>query len=213
MPRAGLRPSIVIAEAASLADDAGYDHLTLAALAARLKVAVPSLYKHVDGLEALRRGIAILALHELGAAMDDGLARAAGEDGSVHVRALADAYRAYAGAHPGRYAATLRAAPPGDPEHVAASEAVLQRVLAVLAERGLEDDDAIDATRGLRAALHGFVSLEAAGGFGMPQDVGRSFARMVRALDRGFGDLAGAVTPSRSGSSEGPEGSARRGTP
>jgi AcrR family transcriptional regulator len=213
VPRAGLRPSIVIAEAASLADDVGFDHLTLAALAARLKVAVPSLYKHVDGLGALRRGIAILALHELGAAMAEGLARAGGEDSSAHVRALAAAYRAYAGAHPGRYAATLRAAPPGDPEHVAASEAVLERVLAVLAERGLEGEDAIDATRALRAALHGFVSLEAAGGFGMPQDVGRSFARMVRALDRGFDELAAGAMASRSRSSDAPEDSASRGAP
>jgi catechol 2,3-dioxygenase-like lactoylglutathione lyase family enzyme len=73
---------------------------------------------------------------------------------------------------------------------VAASEAVLGTVLAVLAERGLTGEDAIDATRALRAALHGFVALEAAGGFGMPQDVGRSFARLVAGLDRGFGVLA-----------------------
>ena len=183
MPRAGLRPSIVIAEAASLADDTGYEHLTLAALATRLNVAVPSLYKHVDGLDAIRRGIAILGLRELGAAMAEGLSRAAGRDGSAHVRALADAYRAYAGAHPGRYAATLRAAPPGDPEHTAAAEDVLQTVLAVLAERGLAGDGAVDATRALRAALHGFVTLEAAGGFGMPHDVGRC----VRAHGPGAG--------------------------
>lgn len=190
MPRAGLRPSIVVAEAASLADQVGYDHLTLAALAMRLGVAVPSLYKHVDGLDALRRGVAILALRELGDAMAAALAGTADRDGSAQLRALADAYRAYAGAHPGRYAATLRAAPPDDPEHAAASDAVLETVLAVLAERGLAGDDAIDATRALRAALHGFVTLEAAGGFGLPQDIGRSFARLVEGLDRGFGALA-----------------------
>lgn len=192
MPRAGLTPSIVVARAADLADEAGLDHLTLAALAARLGVAVPSLYKHVGGLDALRRGIAILALGELADAMDSALAATADHpDGSGRLRALADAYRAYATAHPGRYASSLRAAPPDDAEHVAAGDAVLRAVFTVLAERGLAGDDAIDAARGLRAALHGFVALEAAGGFGLPRDVGRSFARLVEGLDRGFGVLAG----------------------
>jgi lactoylglutathione lyase len=35
------------------------------------------------------------------------------------------------------------------------------------------------------------VALEAAGGFGLPQDVGRSFTRLVDGLDRGFATLGG----------------------
>jgi catechol 2,3-dioxygenase-like lactoylglutathione lyase family enzyme len=192
MPRAGLTPAIVVVRGADLADEIGLDHLTLAALASRLGVAVPSLYKHVGGLDALRRGIAILALGELGDAMAGALAGVTdGPDGGAPVRALADAYRAYAAAHPGRYAATLRAAPPGDAEHGAAGDAILRTVFAVLASRGLAGEDAVDATRALRAALHGFVALEAAGGFGLPQDVDRSFGRLVERLDRGFGMLVG----------------------
>ena len=187
MPRAGLTPASVVAEAASLADDVGYDRLTLAALAGRLGVAVPSLYKHLGGVVAVRRGVAILAVRELGDALSVALAEAEGGDAGVRLRGLAHAYRAYARAHPGRYAATVRAASPADAEHVAASDAVLRTVFGVLAERGLPGDDAIDATRALRAALHGFVSLEAAGGFGLPQDVPRSFDRMVDWLDHGFG--------------------------
>jgi len=52
----------------------------------------------------------------------------------------------------------------------------------VLSGFGLEGDDAIDAIRGIRSALHGFVSLEAAGAFAMPQDVNRSFRRLVAVL-------------------------------
>ena len=192
MPRAGLTSSIVVARGADLVDEVGLDQLTLAALASRLGVAVPSLYKHVGGLDALRRGIAILALGELADAMTGALAGAADvPGGGTQIRALANAYRTYATAHPGRYAATLRAAPPGDTEHGAAGDAILRIVFEVLAERGLAGDDAIDATRALRAALHGFVALEAAGGFGLPQDVGRSFTRLVDELDRGFATLGG----------------------
>lgn len=185
MPRAGLTPAVVVAEAAALADEVGYDQVTLAALAARFDVAVPSLYKHVGGLDAVRRGVAVLGIQELGRALDAALA-SVGDPPGPRLQALAGAYRAFAVAHPGRYAATVRAAAPDDPEHGAASGAVLTTVLAVLAERGLTGDDAIDAARALRAALHGFVALEAAGGFGLPLDVDRSFARMVGALDRGL---------------------------
>ena len=48
----------------------------------------------------------------------------------------------------------------------------------------MDGSDAVDATRTLRASLHGFVALEASDGFGLPQDVDRSFDRLVDALDR-----------------------------
>ena len=38
----------------------------------------------------------------------------------------------------------------------------------------------------VRAALHGFVALEAGGGFGMPLPVDDTFERLVAALDRGL---------------------------
>jgi hypothetical protein len=46
----------------------------------------------------------------------------------------------------------------------------------------------IDATRALRAGLHGFITLEALGGFGMPRDVDASFEAMVAALVAAFAD-------------------------
>jgi AcrR family transcriptional regulator len=179
VPRAGLTPDVVVAEAARVADASGYDRLTLAAVAQRFGVAVPSLYKHVAGLDALRREVAIRGIRELG----DALAVAVREGGDEGLTAIAHAYRAYARSHPGRYAATLRAPAPDDSEAGAASRAVLDTVFSVLSGYGLTGADAIDATRALRAALHGFVQLEAVGGFGMPHDVDRSFARLVELLD------------------------------
>jgi hypothetical protein len=58
----------------------------------------------------------------------------------------------------------------------------VQAVFAALRGYGLAGDEAIHATRAARSALHGFVSLEIDGGFGLPQDVGRSFERLVSAL-------------------------------
>ena len=179
MPRAGLSRQRVTEEAAVVADDLGLDRLTLAAVAERVGVRLPSLYKHIDSLDGLRRDVAVRATRELGEAVT---AATVGRSGDDALGALARAYRDYGRRHPGRYAATVRAPSADDAEHTAAADAVLRVVLAVLTGYGLDGDDAIDATRALRAALHGFVTLEAAGGFGLPQDVDRSFDRMVAAM-------------------------------
>lgn len=180
VPRAGLGRERVVVEAARVADEVGYQQLTLAAIAQRFGVALPSLYKHVTGLDGVQRGVAVLALRELGeqlAGATDGRRR---DDA---LRAMATAYRDYAHAHPGRYAATLRAPDPTDAAHMEAGEAAVRVVYALLESYGIRGGDAVDATRSVRAALHGFVALESAGGFGMPQDVDRSYARLVDGLD------------------------------
>ena len=79
------------------------------------------------------------------------------------VRSLAAAYRTWARQHPAQYPMTVRAPEPDDVEDQQASDAGLQVVYRVLAGYHLLGDDAIDATRFLRAVIHGFVSLETAG--------------------------------------------------
>ena len=177
MPRAGLSRAVVVAEAARVADEVGLERLTLAAVAGRLGVRLPSLYKHIAGLEALEVHLAAAAGRELAAELS---AATVGRSKGDALLAMAHAYRAFALRRPGAYAATLRAPEDGDEEHQAAAMAVLQVVLSVLAGFGLEGEDAIDAVRGLRALLHGFVAIEAAGGFKLPQDLDRSYRRLVQ---------------------------------
>jgi AcrR family transcriptional regulator len=194
MPRAGLTPQRVVEEAGAVADAAGLDRLTLAAVADRFGVAIPSLYKHVNGLDGLRRDLAVLAVRELTAALSRAAVGRAGRD-ALH--AMAGAYRTYAGAHPGRYAASVRAPTPGDAEHLAAADDALAVFRAVLAGYGITGADAIDAIRGLRAAMHGFVALEAAGGFGLPQSVDASYHRLVDTLDAALTAWPATAPPTR----------------
>ncbi|MEU7776938.1 TetR/AcrR family transcriptional regulator [Micromonospora parva] len=183
MPRVGLNQQTVVREAARLADEVGFSQLTLAALANRLGVALPSLYKHVRGAEALAQKLAALATAELATEMTTA---AVGRSGGDALRAMANAYRGYAHRHPGRYPATQRVPDPADPEHVEAGERAVGAVVAVLRGYGLTGDDAVDATRALRSALHGFVTLEAAGGFGLPRDVDRSYQQLIASMDISF---------------------------
>ena len=129
MPRAGLTPERIISEAATVADEVGLDRLTLAAVAHRCGVSLPGLYKHVSGLDEVRRGIAVLAVRELtGAAAR----AAAGVTGVDALRALSAAYRSYALAYPGRYAASVLAPAPGDEEHIEAAVQAVEVISAAL---------------------------------------------------------------------------------
>jgi len=181
--RAGLTELLVVEEAERLADEVGLARMTLAALAARLGVRQPSLYKHIEGTDGLLRSISVRAKNELAYV----LARAAvGRERADAVTSIANAYRAWALEHPGRYAAAQSAPAPGDSEDQAASIAIVQLVTDILAGYRLGGDDAIDATRALRSALHGFITLESSGGFGLPVDIDRSFQRLVNGIATAF---------------------------
>ncbi len=115
MARAGLTTERLTRAGAELADEVGFDQVTVSALARRFDVKVASLYSHVRNSQDLRTRIALLALDELADRAADALAGRAGQDA---LAALGDVYRDYAREHPGRYAAAqLRL----DPETAAAS--------------------------------------------------------------------------------------------
>jgi AcrR family transcriptional regulator len=179
VPRAGLDRSRVVAAAAVVADEAGFERFTLAMVAKSLGVRLPSLYNHVEGLEALRDEIAIRALNELAGVLSSA---AAGLSRGEALHAVAHAYREYALKCPGRYSATVRAPIPDDAKHTAAASALLDVMLAVLRGYNLHGDDAVDAIRAVRAALHGWAELEKGGAFGMPQDVNRSYHQLITGI-------------------------------
>ncbi len=181
MPRAGLDADTVVAAAARLADAEGLESVTLARLADELGIRPPSLYAHVGGLEDLRQRVGARGAGELAAAIRSA---AAGRAASDALQAVATAYRNYAHEHPGSYVA-LQRAPSADRSQDA--QAVVEVALAVLRGYGLEGDEAIHAARTIRAALHGFVTLESEAGFAIPLSVDDSFERLVAVLDRGLG--------------------------
>jgi AcrR family transcriptional regulator len=182
-PRAGIDRAQVVAVAAALADDRGLEALTLAQVATRLGVRLPSLYNHVDGLPGLRHELALLGLRQL----HERMSRAAiGKAEDAAVLAVGLAYRAYVVEHPGVYAATVRAPAPDDLELREAAQAIIEVVLAVLEPYGLGEQGAIHAVRGLRSIVHGFATLELAGGFGMALDRDESFLRLLEAFVAGL---------------------------
>ena len=166
----------MVAAAAELANRRSTADLTLTELAAVLNVRVPSLYNHIAGLDGMRRDLALFGLRDLLARLRQA---AFGRVGREALLALAHAYRQFAHEQPGVYPLTLVAPAADDAEWVALSRELVQMMLLLLASYGLQGDTALHAIRGLRALLHGFVSLEAQSGFGLPLDRDESYQRLV----------------------------------
>jgi AcrR family transcriptional regulator len=184
MPRAGLTTEAVIERAAQLLDDQSGenqsgDGLNIAALADSLGVRPPSLYKHIDGIQGLRRGIMLKAKANLAHALGQAAIGRSREDA---ITSMSFAYRGWALQHPAQYSMTTHAPVSGDDEDAEVSSAIANVVYNILAGYRLEGDDAIDATRFLRSALHGFVDLETSRAFELPVDLERSFVKLVESI-------------------------------
>jgi AcrR family transcriptional regulator len=168
---------MVVQAAADIVDREGVDALTLAALATHFKVAVPSLYNHVGGLPGLQHQLSILGKRQLAQQLGQAVMGKSGEDA---VTAMADAYRSYVKAHPGLYTCTLRASRENEPETRLADEEAVTIALKVLAHYDLDDEMAFHMIRAFRSLVHGFASLEIAGGFGMPLSLDESFRLLIQ---------------------------------
>ncbi|MBC2906523.1 TetR/AcrR family transcriptional regulator [Streptomyces cupreus] len=180
MVRAGLTPELLTRAGAELADEVGFDRVTVSELARRFDVKVASLYSHLKNSQELKTRIALLALEELADRAADALAGRAGKDA---LTAFADVYRDYARTHPGRYAAARFRL---DPETAAQSAGVrhAQMTRAILRGYDLTEPDQTHAVRLLGSVFHGYVDLELAGGFSHSSpDSEESWARILDALD------------------------------
>ncbi|MCX4751409.1 TetR/AcrR family transcriptional regulator [Kitasatospora sp. NBC_01287] len=180
MARAGVTTERLTRAGAELADEVGFEQVTVSALARRFDVKVASLYSHVRNSHDLRTRIALLALEELADRAADALAGRAGKDA---LTALANVYRDYAHEHPGRYtAAQFRL----DPATAAASAGVrhAQMTRAILRGYDLAEPDQTHAVRLLGSVFHGYVTLEMGGGFShSAPDTQETWSRTLDALD------------------------------
>ncbi|MGI5420713.1 TetR/AcrR family transcriptional regulator [Actinomadura luteofluorescens] len=180
MARAGITAERLARTAAELADEIGFDRLTVSAVARRLGVRDPSLYAHIENARELKVRVALMALEELADRVASAVAGRAGKDALV---ACAGAYRVYAAEHPGRYAAARFDL---DPQTAAASAGPrhAEMTRAILRGYDLPEPDQTDAVRFLGSVFHGYVSLELAGAFGhTPREADASWTWALDTVD------------------------------
>jgi AcrR family transcriptional regulator len=161
MPRAGLSTEVLVRSGAELADEVGFEQVTLSALARRHGVKLASLYGHIANSNDLKRRICRLALAEMA---ERGAVALAGRAGKDALLALGEVYRRYAQEHPGRYRAGEFRLDPSDAV-ASAGPRHTQMARAVLRGYGLPEPEQTHAVRLMGSVFRGFVNLELAGGF------------------------------------------------
>ncbi|WP_018756456.1 TetR/AcrR family transcriptional regulator [Paenibacillus terrigena] len=186
-PRIGADLNTIVQTAVEIADQDGFYEVTLTRVAQKLNIRPPSLYNHIDGLQELRKQMAIYGLHELYAALLEANASVKELDQGLH--AIGEAYVDFARRHPGLYEATFQAPDPSDPEVERAGTDIVMFAVHFLRSYGLEGDEVIHATRGLRSILHGFSSLEQKGGFRMDLERNESLHVIINTFIAGIRKL------------------------
>jgi AcrR family transcriptional regulator len=176
-PRKRLDRAQVLETAEAIVDRQGWPELTMSALARELGVAVPSLYRHVRNLEALRGELQCRTLRSLGLALER---KAMGRSGETGMRALATTFRRFAREHPHRYELAMRE--PVDPEAFErASLEASAALTAVIRSYGIRDGG-FEPHLSAFAALHGVVALESVGFFPSPELADAVFERVLGSI-------------------------------
>lgn len=178
----------IVAAGRAILEESGPASLTMQAVATRVGVRAPSLYKRVRDRDALLTAVAEAAIDELGsrlAGTDSGSGSGTGTDtdtdnSGTDLTSLAEVYCAFAHEHPESFRLMFTASAPVDALH-RASEPVLRAAAALVGEA-----DALDAARLFTAWATGFLQMELSGAFRLGGDVGRAFDYGLRRLLAGL---------------------------
>ncbi|MEC1920564.1 WHG domain-containing protein [Bacillus subtilis] len=181
-PRIGLTQKMIVDAAAEIADQEGLNSVTLAALSKKMNVRSPSLYNHINGLQAIRTELAVSGLTKLYEQMAASVAEQKGDDAMF---SLAHAYVDFAVENPGYYEASLLKVQ--DERAKIAAEQIVRLVSKLLIESGYANEKtAIHATRGLRSLLHGFTALIAKEAFERLEEISESLSFSIRTFLSGL---------------------------
>ena len=176
----GLDTQTILNAAAELAEEKGLENVSLLQVAEKLGVKSPSLYNHLNGMQEISSGIAKLAISRL----EDAIRNAAvGRSKDDALTAIASAYRSFAKKNPELYKAILRFPDCHDESIQETGHAVVRILYQVMEPYHFSKEETLHFARGFRSALHGFVSLEAAGFFQSGEaDVDESYEQLVSSL-------------------------------
>jgi AcrR family transcriptional regulator len=168
----------IVAAGRELLEAGGLDAVTMQAVAQRVGVRAPSLYKRVPNRAGLIAAIASWALQDL----HDRLEKPSrASDPAIGLRSAAAAFRAFARANPRTYELLFANLPP-ESRPPADLNALAAAPVLELAERLVGPDRALEAARLITAFANGFVSMELAGAFRLGGNVDEAYRYGVDVL-------------------------------
>jgi AcrR family transcriptional regulator len=168
----------IVAAGRDLLEAGGIDAVTMQAVAQRVGVRAPSLYKRLPNRGALLAAIGADALDDLAQLLAP---LSLGKDPAAGIRSVAEAYRAYAQRHPRAYELVFMNLPPEARPPVERNARAAAPLLE-LTTRLVGPDRALEAARLVTAYAHGFISMELSGAFRLGGDLDEAYRYGMRVL-------------------------------
>ena len=182
MARAGLDKNLVIERAASLANEAGLENITLKLIADEFNVQTPSLYNHIKSLEDLKKGLMLYGWKQLEEKL---LLAVVGVSGYDAMRAMCYAFYEYATENPGVFNAMLWYNKFQDEETLNATKRLFTVLFKIMGTLSIPDETINHLIRTFRGFLEGYTLLVNNGAFGNPISIRESFDLSVKVLMAG----------------------------
>lgn len=174
----------IVEAAKAILEESGLAGLTMSAVAARVGVRPPSLYKRVGGRDELLGLVADATVLDLAGRIDAAMHGAA--EPRAALSRMVRAYRDFAKERPAAYQLVFTLAPPeARPRPESLARAVAPALAA--AERLVGPEHALDAARLLTAWTHGFVTMELSGSFRLAGGIDAAFEYGLSALADALG--------------------------
>ena len=173
------RQDVVDAAIRCLQQD-GESALGVNRVARELGIRPPSVYKHINGNEALRRAVAIEGMRRLTDYLRHQVPSC--HDHRHLIRLIAYRVRQFFCEYPAVHHVVTTTPIEGDPDYESAKQDFLAFNAEHLQPFGLKEDEVIHAVRGLVSACHGFVLMERSKRFTAPQSLDDSYEWLIDSL-------------------------------
>ncbi len=182
----------IVDAARAILEQEGLDAVSMQAVALRVGVRPPSLYKHVADRDALIGAIADAVVIDLATTLRP---RRPAPDPRDDLRWIARSYRAFVRANPAGYGLLFARGTTAGPDPGAL--AALGEPVVEATGRLVGDATALESARTFVAWAHGFTSLELVGGFRLGGDVDAAYTRGIELILAGISESASPPSGSR----------------
>ncbi len=167
----------IVEKAIELANANGLENLSVAGLAKEFNVKPPSLYKHIASLRDLIDELGIICQDRLIQITRTNCFGLSGDDALVE---FCRSSRKFALQNPGLYQSMQLTHIKRSNRYRQTAETLLAMLAALFSPYNIKRTSLIHTIRHFRCLLHGFIDLELKEGFGLPEDIEKSFELAIR---------------------------------
>lgn len=183
LSRTGLDKELIIEKAAELANEIGFENVTLKLIADEFGIQTPSLYNHIKSLDDLKKRLMLYGWKEL---EDKLILAVVGVSGYDALRTMCYTFYEYATSNSGVFNAMLWYNKFQDEETQNVTKQLFVVLFKIMSTLNISDETINHLIRTFRGFLEGYALLVNNGAFGNPVSIRESFELSVEVLIAGI---------------------------